>query len=160
MITQELVNSIFEYIDGDLYFKKSISLKAREGKKAGSVTTHGYRSVGFYNNTAYVHRIIFLMHHGYMPELIDHIDGNTLNNRIENLRPATKSTNGMNRGKQKNNTSGYKGVYFSNERKKWIAQIKINQKMKSLGGFDNIEDAHQCYVEAAKNIHKEFACYV
>ena len=128
MITQELVNSIFEYIDGDLYFKKSISLKAREGKKAGGVTTHGYRSVGFYKNTAYVHRIIFLMHHGYMPELIDHIDGNTLNNRIENLRPATKSTNGMNRGKQKNNTSGYKGVYFSNERKKWIAQIKINKE--------------------------------
>jgi len=160
MITQELVNSIFEYRDGNLYFKKSISLKAREGKKAGGVTAHGYCSVGFYKTTAYVHRIIFLMHHGYIPEFIDHIDGNTLNNKIENLRPATKSTNGMNRGKQKNNTSGYKGVYFSNGRKKWIAQIKINQKMKSLGGFDNIEDAHQCYVEAAKNIHKEFACYV
>lgn len=160
MITQELVNSIFEYKDGNLYFKKNVSLKAREGKMAGSLTSHGYVSVGFYKHKEYAHRVIFLMHHGYMPELIDHIDGDTLNNRIENLRPATKSTNGMNRLKQKNNTSGYKGVYFSKERKKWIAQIKINKKMKSLGGFENIEDAHQCYVEAAKNIHKEFARYV
>jgi hypothetical protein len=160
MITQELVNSVFEYRDGDLYFKKTISKKAKEGKKAGGIVPNGYISVSFLRHKTYAHRVIFLMHYGYLPEVIDHIDCNPLNNKIENLRAATKSQNGMNRGKQVNNSSGYKGVYFSKARKKWIAQIKINQKMKYLGGFVEKDDAHKCYLEASKDIHKEFARYV
>src|SRR5258708_31028872 len=61
-------------------------------------------------------------------QMVDHINGNTLDNRKENLRICTKSQNGMNRGKQKNNTSGYKGVHFYKANKKWQAYISYNSK--------------------------------
>lgn len=157
MLTQEIVNSVFEYKDGDLYFKKSISKKAREGKKAGGIATSGYILVSFYKKQIYAHRVIFLMHHGWLPNLIDHIDGNKLNNKIQNLRAATMSENGINRPKPANNSSGYKGVYYCIARDKWIAQINDHKKMKNLGGFETALDAHKRYVEEAKKIYGDYA---
>ena len=157
MLTQELVNSVFEYRDGDLYYKKSVSKKARQGRKAGGIVSSGYVLVTINKKQIYAHRVIFLMHYGYLPNYIDHIDGIKLNNKIENLRAATMSQNGINRPKQANNTSGYKGVYYSIARDKWIAQIKHHQKMKNLGGFETRLDAHKRYVEEAKKIYGDYA---
>lgn len=70
---------------------------------------------------------------------VDHVDNNPLNNRASNLRYATRQENSLNRNLQSNNTSGYTGVYFSNER--WIAVIKRNGKTEHLGTFSTKEEA-------------------
>lgn len=73
--------------------------------------------------------------------VVDHIDGNKLNNRRRNLRWATKSQNAMNSKTRKNNTSGTKGVSFDKSMNSWQAHIKINYKKIHLGYFSEIEDA-------------------
>ena len=87
----------------------------------------------------------------------DHIDGNTLNNQEENLRVCTHAENNRNKGKQSNNTSGYKGVQWSSRGKKWQARIKINGKTISLRMFANKEDAARRYDTAVFEYHGEFA---
>jgi hypothetical protein len=112
--------------------------------------------------TEYLHREVLKrkLERDLLPtEGVDHIDGDGLNNRRDNLRVATHAQNLRNRGKNKNNKSGYKGVYWHKATKKWKAQIKVNGKEKYLGLFDNPEDAHKAYCEAAKELHGKFANY-
>lgn len=90
-------------------------------------------------------------------EFPDHINGNGLDNRRENLRLATRSQNSINRGKQSNNKSGYKGVSWNKRDKRWTAQITINKHIINLGGFDTPEQAYEAYKEAAKQYHGTFA---
>jgi hypothetical protein len=91
------------------------------------------------------------------PMRTDHIDGNTLDNRRENLRVATTSQNNANRGPQKNNTSGYKGVSRDKWRSKWRAQIQIGGRYECLGNFDTKEEAAVAYNHAARERYGEFA---
>lgn len=72
---------------------------------------------------------------------VDHINGNTLDNRKCNLRVVTNRQNSINSAIPKSNKSGYKGIYFDKSRNKWVANIKINYKTIFLGRFENIEDA-------------------
>jgi len=88
---------------------------------------------------------------------VDHIDGNGLNNQRSNLRICTKAQNGMNRGKQANNSSGYKGVGWDRTRNKWRAQIKIGQGSVFIGRFDRLEDAIKAYDAKALELFGEFA---
>ena len=88
---------------------------------------------------------------------IDHIDGNGLNCARPNLRLATKSQNGVNRGKNKNNTSGYKGVQWSKQKNKWMATIWVKDKSEYIGYFDTRELAYEAYCQKAKELHGEFA---
>jgi len=87
---------------------------------------------------------------------IDHIDDNSLNNQRNNLRLATSSQNGMNRGKQKNNTSGYKGVSRHIKAEKWQASIKLHKKLIYLGIFKSKKEAKIAYEKAAEKLHGEF----
>ena len=102
----------------------------------------------------YMHRVILGAAAGLE---VDHINGDTLDNRRENLRQCTTSENQMNRGKARHNKSGYKGVCWHKQNKMWRALIKINQKSKLLGYFNSAEDAHQAYCKAAQEIHGKFA---
>lgn len=88
---------------------------------------------------------------------VDHINGDSLDNRKINLRLCTNAENLRNRGKQINNTSGYKGVCWSVRKQKWQAQIKVDRKAKFLGNFETPEDAARAYDAAAKKYHGEFA---
>ncbi len=109
------------------------------------------------NQTIRMHRVI-LERMGYKDfPRSDHIDRNGLNNLRSNLRPATTSQNQCNRGRQRNNTSGYKGVYWYKGRGKWMAYIQVNRRMKFLGYFDDIENAARAYNKAALKYHGEFA---
>lgn len=90
-------------------------------------------------------------------EDVDHIDGNGLNNRRDNLRLANRSQNGANRKIGKNNSSGVKGVYWYKPRNCWRARIGVNGKEISLGHFKNIDDAKQAYKEAALLYFGEYA---
>ncbi len=90
---------------------------------------------------------------------VDHIDRDTLNNSRDNLRLATKSDNGRNRGKPSNNTSGFKGVSWCRRDKKWKANIRVSPKgpYNFLGRFENKEDAAKEYDRAALKYHGVFA---
>jgi len=133
-----IVNKRFEYKDGKLLYKESPSNRVKVGKEAGYINTNSYKQVQINGKRYLVHRIIFLMHYGYMPENdIDHIDGNKLNNRIENLREVSKSCNMKNCKPYNHNTSGFHGVYWNKQRQKWMAYINnIN-----LGRYPTKEQA-------------------
>jgi hypothetical protein len=105
------------------------------------------------------HRLIWLLVHGEpVPPLIDHIDGNPHNNRIDNLRAATKSQNMVNSGRQKNNTSGIRGVQKApNQRSGFAAYIRANGRHIHLGTFTTIEEAARTRQEAADKLHGEYA---
>mgnify|MGYP003352976334 CR=1 FL=1 len=141
--------NIFEYKDGELYRKHG-----QFAGKAGTLHHSGYIQVKVGKKNYRAHRVIFAMHHGYMPEYIDHIDGNKLNNRIENLRPATNQQNQFNVGLVKRNKSGVKNVFFANN--KWKVYMRVNKKMRSLGSFDDLELAQLVAVEARNKFHGEY----
>lgn len=108
----------------------------------------------------YMHRIILSRILGRelaRLERVDHIDLDGLNNRRRNLRLATDATNGQNRGRNKNNASGYKGVSYDKRNGKWVAQIDANGKHYPLGRFDTAEQAYEAYCAAAKELHGAFA---
>lgn len=90
---------------------------------------------------------------------VDHINGNTLDNRRENLRICTHAENVRNRRIQKNNTSGFRGVVFTNghPNKPWRATLRIDKKRFHLGYFATPEAAALAYNEAAMKYHGEFA---
>jgi hypothetical protein len=87
----------------------------------------------------------------------DHWNGNGLDNRRENLRPCNNSQNGANRGKQRNNTSGYKGVFANNGGRQWMAKIEVKLQSRYLGSFSTKEAAARAYDIAAKEAFGEFA---
>lgn len=138
----------YEYRDGKLYFKKSLHSRQRKGSEVGNLNSSGYLKVCLNKKSYLVHRLIFLMHHGYLPELIDHIDIDKLNNKVENLREADKELNSWNRDLQVNNTSGFRGVSWNKAAQKWHAYIKIKGKRKHLGLFDTAEEASKAYEDA------------
>ena len=100
-----------------------------------------------------LHRFIVNCPSGYC---VDHANGNTLDNRRENLRICTQAENRFNSRKSKSNTSGYKGVSYSSHAKKWRSQIKRNNKIIHLGYYDTPEKAYEAYVAASKKYHGEF----
>jgi hypothetical protein len=154
-MTQQDFIDRFEYIDGKLFYKKSEGCM-KQGTEVGTVCKGGYLKTLINRKPYRLHRIIFMMHHGYLPEFIDHIDGDPANNRIENLRPATASQNNLNRGKHKRNTSGYKGVTWVATVGRYSARIAIGEKRLFLGYFDDPKEAHQAYCESAKQHQPQY----
>ena len=100
--------------------------------------------------TIYMHRLVNNTPKGFET---DHVNRNKLDNRKKNLRIASKSLNSINRGLRKDNTSGYKGVGWMEKRKKWYASIMINQKSKSLGYFNIMQDAILARQVAERKYH-------
>lgn len=88
---------------------------------------------------------------------VDHEDMNRINNQQNNLRSATHSQNQINSKKQKNNTSGFKGVSWHKATKKWQARIQVRGKKIYLGLFNDPEDAARTYDKAALKHFGEFA---
>ena len=120
---------------------------------AGYAKRHGQ------NNKLYIymHKVILRRMGYYRCNRGDHINGNKLDNRRSKLRPATDLQNRRNQYKYKNNTSGYKGVYWLKTNKKWMAQIKITGRAKYLGSFVNKKEAAKAYNKAAKKHFGKFA---
>lgn len=160
-ITYDEAIAAFEYRDGELFWKPWITTKGKlascSGKKAGYTSHDGYRKIGFNGKAYYAHQIIFLLHHGYIPAIVDHADHDTANNRIENLRAADKSTNGCNSKVPSRNTSGVKGVTWSKAAQKWQAYITHQKIEYYLGLFTSIEDAAKAVDAKRASLHGDFA---
>lgn len=158
-LTKEMANKLFTYKDGDLFWKTKTSPCSRVnvGQKAGTINSRGYMQVGVGRKLQMNHRIIFLMHHGYLPKIVDHIDGNKVNNKIENLRAATDFENKWNLPRRRTNTSGVKGVTWHKAAKKWWARCNAKNKIFSIGYFDKIEDAKIAIDLFRKEKHGDFA---
>lgn len=128
------------------------------GAVAGCTDAKGYRSIQIDGTQYYAHRLAWLHVHGVLPVAdIDHINGDRSDNRMCNLRAATRVENSANRGANRNNTSGHKGVSWHKRDLKWRAKIAVGGIHRHLGYFDTAKEAHAAYCEAAKNIHGEFA---
>lgn len=156
-MTQELLYKLFEYKDGFLYWKQRIANQVDITKPAGCVDKKGYRMIEISAKGFLAHRLIFLMHHGYLPKIVDHKDRNPANNNIDNLREATRTQNQQNRKTQKSFT-GFKGVYFCPERNnRYRAAITVNKKRVELGTYDTPEEASEAYKKGAIIHFKEFA---
>lgn len=156
-MTQEKVLSLFDYKDGYLYWKVPIVSYKQVGTIAGYQMDKRYWCISIDKKIWRAHRLIFLWHHGYLPQFIDHMDQNKINNKIENLRAATKGQNMANCGKIKSNTSGYKGVSKIKGTDYYEARIQVNGKQIFLGRFKNPLEAHYAYKYNALYHFKEFA---
>ena len=142
---------------GKLYWKISRH-GIRVGQEAGSINNKdGYRYVMIDGKKYLTHRLIFLIEHGYLPDCLDHKDGNRLNNRIENLRPCSLRENSRNASKKSNNTSGVVGVYWNKAKKKWHAQCADRTgKQAHLGYFENKHFAGEAVRRFSLEHHQEF----
>ena len=157
LITYELLHDLFEYRDGELYWKNHKAPRIRANRLAGTINSNGYRVVRFLDNVYRIHRLIYFMFHKKFPKLVDHINGNKLDNRIENLREATRSENLLNQKRRKNNQSGIKNVSFHTKSQKWRIQFRVNKKNYSYGSFDSLEEAAKVAKQKRNELHKEFA---
>jgi hypothetical protein len=137
-------DEMFEYLNQWSWYCQKSGYAARSYRKDG----------GFKHDR--MHRVIINAAKG---DIVDHINGDKLDNRKENLRLATPSQNNYNRGLASNSTSGFKGVTWNKKTNKWIARIYVDRKGIHLGSFEYKVDAALAYNEAAFKYHGEFANY-
>ena len=147
----------FNYVGGKLIWASG---RRNCGKKAGYNSKEGYIQVRVKlsngdTKSFLAHRIIFAIHKGYLPYLIDHIDRSPSNNLIENLRDVSKRINAINSGLPSNNSSGFKGVSFHKQSGKWSTQIKCKGVKYHLGLFLNKEDAIEARIKG-EEVYNDF----
>lgn len=157
-LTQDLLKELFLYKNGCLFWKQAKSNNIKLFDQAGSASnTDRYLRV-MINKTSYkVHRLVFLYHHGYLPKYIDHINGDTFDNRIANLREATYDQNNQNARIRKDSTSKIKGVYLHKSSNKWAASCQVAKKRTHLGLFGTIEEAEKAVKSFREQHHGSFA---
>lgn len=132
--------------------------KKHAGNETGYLRHNGYKVINLNGKEYPCSRLAWYYVYGSWPEHeVDHINGNRADNRLINLRIATRSNNAMNRGIQSNNSSGYKGVWKRKGLNLWTASINVKGKKHYLGKFKSPEDAHHAYIKKQKELHGEFA---
>jgi hypothetical protein len=146
------LNECFSYDrnNGKLYWKKSFKrLPKLNGKEVGHIYTNPkgmikYRRLRFEGKNYFAHRLIWMIVYGEIPNIIDHIDGDGLNNRVENLRNTTGSVNQMNR--RSHRAGRLVGSSFWKTRRIWRSQVNINGKVFIFGWFKTEEEAHLAFL--------------
>jgi hypothetical protein len=164
-MSQEEVKEFFEYDSqiGKLVWKFHPEMGSawngrNVGKVAGSESKRGYRQIGLKGTKYLAHRLTWIYFNGDIPEGldIDHINRTPSDNRIENLRMATRRENIQNSKRVFNNKSGFRGVCWVEAMKAWRAQISIEGKRIYLGHFKTAEEAGAAYEKAARALNRDF----
>ena len=156
--TAHLLSSLrYEPETGALFWTKPGHL-VRAGDRADRLAHRG-RVIAALGTAIAAHRAAYLVMTGRLPSaVIDHINGDPSDNRWSNLREATHAENLRNRGAQRDNASGFKGVYFCDRGiRHYRAVIVLNKRKIYLGVFATPEEAHAAYCVAAEKYHGEFA---
>jgi len=154
-LTQSRLKEVLDYNPetGFFIWKIDRAGKAKVGSVAGSSKTNRYRQIMVDGIMYHAHRLAWFYVHGSFPlNMIDHINHQTDDNRIKNLREATRKQNRENLFIGKNNTSGHIGVYWYKPTNKWQAKIGHNKKIFHLGYFEAKEKA----IEARKKAEQQF----
>jgi hypothetical protein len=151
------VRRTFTYDNGVLRWKVAHGQRGQVGAIAGSKGLEGYVKVKWNRRMYQAHRLIFAFHHSWLPEEVDHINGDRSDNRIENLRAATKSLNQRNAKRRADNRSGVKGVCWCERDQRWIATVYRNRKIIYQRYFRDLTDAAQAVQKAREDAHGEFA---
>jgi hypothetical protein len=156
MITQDELKRCFDYDPetGIFIWKIKPNKKLPIGTIAGA-TVNQYKRITYKGKSYGAHRLAWLYMYGTFPaNLIDHINGNGLDNRIANLREATSFENAQNITKaQKNNPHGYLGVTFDKRKQRWRARIGVDGTRRRLGSFKTPEEAYNAYLSAKRELH-------
>lgn len=150
MISAEVVLSHLDYdkAKGTFYWRRTCGRK-KQGAEAGHINHNGYRVICINNRKIMAHKLVWLVEHGAYPaQELDHINRQRCDNRIENLRRATRELNMRNRGRNKNNAVGMKGV-FAHQRG-YRARIMHKGRLIDLGVFPSPREAAIAYSAAEK----------
>ena len=164
-LTQEMVKEMFDYrADGKLIRRHSTMGNGNHagavvGTKPTGARNYRYSTTKVHGEHWCVHKLIYLYHYGVVPDQLDHINRDSTDNRIENLRPASVSENICNRGLFSNNTSGCKGVSWHKAQSRWCVYINVNKKRKNLGYFNDLELADLVSTEARDLYHGNYALH-
>ena len=155
MLTQARLKEFLHYSPDTGVFTH---IKPRGGIRVGDMAgrkCHGYLQISIDGKRYLAHRLAWLYIHGeFPPNCIDHVNRDRADNRIVNLRLATRGENQQNQSMHSNNTSGYQGVCWHKKTGKWMARIKLNGKESYLGLFADIADAVAARCTAKANFHK------
>ncbi len=147
LVTHQDALESFDYYPetGELFWKVGVGNSAK-GKLCGTIKVmtgdKPYRCMTWRGASCRYHRVVWFYYYGAWPKYeIDHIDGDSLNNRINNLRDVDASTNQRNRVLNKNNRSGISGISWSKAMRKWQVSIKVGSVRKHLGYFNTLQEA-------------------
>ena len=167
--SQQELNDRFIYKDGQLYVKTLYEHLAKHSsdlfgecptntqKPLAQLSNADYQSIWLNNQSVKLHRVIFKMFTGEEPETLDHIDGNTRNNKIENLRPASEAENCRNRKLNKTSSLGIKNVHYVKTKNVFQIYVQKDKKRHYIGSTKCLETAKKMAIQAREELHGEFA---
>lgn len=147
---------IYNSETGILTWKRRASIRVFVGKEAGCKMNGGYIAIRVRGTSMLAHRVAWAMHYGvWPPHEIDHINRQRTDNRIANLRLATRAENACNAPCPTRNRLGVKGV--GKKRNRYLARLWDGKRSVSVGRYDTLEEAKQAYDEAARKLRGEFS---
>lgn len=155
LIDYKYLHKFLEYNEktGIFIWKKSRGGSAIKGNIAG-YNREGYIIINLQKKNYSAHRLAWLYTYGEWPEqYIDHIDRNKSNNAISNLRDVSPSENMQNMSNISNNSTGYTGVYYDKSRNKYVVQVKIDKKTKTIGRYVTLDEAILIRAEYVKKYY-------
>lgn len=156
-LTQDSLKDVLDYDSKTGKFKWLVKPSARValGQQAGSLDVKGYRIIKIAGKIYKAHRLAWLWVYDEWPKMdLDFINRNPDDNRIKNLREATKHDNGGNSFVKRD---GLKGAYWHKRSGRWMASIREEGKQVWLGYHDTEQQAHEAYYKAAKKVFGKFA---
>lgn len=157
-ITPEMLTNIFDYNPETGILTRRRTGRVVSGTNGGS---GGYLTVNVLGSPMYIHRVAFAIVNGRLPAgEVDHVNGVKTDNRIANLRVASRSENGRNVSAHRDSKTGVLGVCLEKRSGKYLARIKTPKKTIHLGLFDTAEEAAAARKTAEAIYHGEFASHI
>lgn len=148
----------YEPDTGLLFWRVARTNGVKAGDQAGSISSDGYRRIRLFATEYRAHRVAWCLYYGEWPtKEIDHINLKKTDNRICNLRQASRSENRCNSPRSSNNKAGIKGVCYLASIDKWQVSIMKNGKNHYLGWYATAQKAQAAYAAKARELHGEFA---